>query len=279
MEARTATLSAASPAIELPAAAAVARSVAIAGCSLLAVGGLIVFARRASGALVAPLTPGVLLACACLLAAAALVFRAAFQPRQRPDERWTEYAFRAMPSGVLLLWAIGLSAPGTGFGLLALWGVLLLEEGWSWGQFGRRSPVAAPSAELSTSLTDQPASLGETGPFLSDIEATVEADEPDEAICQQVVRRRESDGSETISGWLRAPVPAAARHAAAHVAICPPFEGLPQCFAEQMDGPPAQVKVAQVLPHGVRFEIKLDEPAAEASDVLIEFSIQYDGAK
>jgi hypothetical protein len=94
-----------------------------------------------------------------------------------------------------------------------------------------------------------------------------------------VVRRCEPDGSETIAGWLRAAVPAAARHATAHVAICPPFEGLPECFAEQMDGPPAQVKVAQVLPHGVRFEIKLDERAAEASDVLVEFSIQYAGAK
>jgi hypothetical protein len=46
-----------------------------------------------------------------------------------------------------------------------------------------------------------------------------------------------------------------------------------------MDGPPAQIKVAQVLPQGVRFEIKLDEPGTEASDVLVEFSIQYGGTK
>ena len=114
---------------------------------------------------------------------------------------------------------------------------------------------------------------------LGESDSLVGADEPDESICQQVVRRREQDGSETIVGWLRTTVPAAARHAAAHVAICPPFGGLPECFAEQMDGPPARIKVAQVLPHGVRFEIKLDEPAAEATDVLVEFSIQYAGAK
>jgi hypothetical protein len=280
MDARTVTLSATSPAIELPAAAAVAQSVAIAGCSLLAVGGVVIFARRASGALVVPLPFDVLLACACLLAAAALVFRAAFQPRVRLGARSIEYGFCALPTGVLLLWAIGLSPPSTASGFFALWGVLLSEEGWSWGRLFRRSPVATPAAESRTSIADAPTTVvTEIGQFLSESEALVEADEPDEAICQQVVRRREPDGSETIVGWLRSEVPVAARHATAHVAICPPFAGMPECFAEQMDGPPAQVKVAQVLPHGVRFEIKLDEPAALASDVLVEFSIQYAGAK
>jgi hypothetical protein len=280
MDARTATLGVGSPAIGSPAAATLARAVAVAGFSLLALGGILILARRLSGALAAPLSFVTLLACACLLAAAALLFRAAFQPPAWSQKRWAEYLFRALPSGVLLLWAIGLWAPGMGSGLIALWGVLLLEEGWSWGQLHRRKPVAQPIVARPSHLAELPRLVAaELGQAVTDLESLAEADEPDEAICQQVVRRREPDGSETLAGWLRAEVPAAARHATAHVAICPPFAGLPECFAEQMDGPPAQIKVAQVLPHGVRFEIKLDEPGAEASDVLVEFSIQYDSAR
>ncbi len=285
MDARTATLGIGSPAIDSPtvdslAVAALARAVAASGFSLLALGGVVILTRRLSGALAAPLSFGTLLACACLLAAAGLLFRAAFQPPALSRQRWGQYLFCAVPSVVLLLWAIGLSAPGTGGGLLALWGVLLLEEGWSWGQLRRRMPVAPRLESTTSNLAELPRPVvAELGQSLTESESLAEADEPDEAICQQVVRRRESDGSETIAGWLRAEVPAAARHATAHVAICPPFEGLPQCFAEQMDGPPAQVKVAQVLPHGVRFEIKLDEPGDLASDVLVEFSIQYGGTE
>lgn len=280
MDARTATLGVDSPAINSLAAVALARAVAVAGFSLLALGGFVILLRRLSGALGAPLSFGTLLACACLLAMAALLFRAMFQRPAWARQRWGEYLFCALPSGVLLPWAIGLSAPGTGGGLVALWGVLLLEEGWSWGQLRRRGPAARPILAKPSHVAELPLSaVSELSQSLTEPDSLNEADESDEAICQQVVRRREPDGSETIAGWLRAEVPAAARHATAHVAICPPFEGRPKCFAEQMDGPPAQIKVAQVLPHGVRFEIKLDEPGAEAADVLVEFSIQYDGTK
>jgi len=280
MDARTVTLEIGSPAIGSNELVHLARAVAVAGFSLLALGGVVILARRLSGALSAPLSLTTLLTCACLLAVAALLFRAMFRPPAWSRGRWEEYLFSALPSGVLLLWAIGLSASGTGGGLLALWGVLLLEEGWSWGQLRRGRAVGQPIVMKALSVAELPLSiLDESLQTLTESEFPAEADEQDEVIFQQVVRRRESDGSETIAGWLRAQVPAAARHATAHVAICPPFPGRPECFAEQMDGPPAQIKVAQVLPQGVRFEIKLDEPVAEASDVLVEFSIQYGGAE
>jgi len=271
MDARTANSGIALPAIDSPVAERLARSVAVAGFSLLALGGVVILARRLSGALASPLSFGALLACACLLAAAALLFRTMFTSLTKSRANWGRYLFYAIPSVVLLLWAIGLSAPGMGSGLVLLWGTLLLEEGWSWGQLRRLRPVARPLAMQTSALAKSPL------PAEIQTESLAETEEPDEAICQQMVRRRESDGSETISGWLRAAVPAAARHATAHVAICPPLMGRPECFAEQMDGPPAQIKVAQVLPHGVRIEIKLDEPGSEAADVLVEFSIQYGG--
>jgi hypothetical protein len=162
--------------------------------------------------------------------------------------------------------------------MFGLWGVLALEEGWSWAQFGRRAPLPAPRATTAAIAELEPPAVAMPASNLDALHAPTDLEEPDEAICQQLVRRREADGGETLAGWLRAVVPAAARHATAHVAICPPFEGLPACFAEQMDGPPARIKVAQVLPHGVRFEIKLDEPCAQACDVLVEFSIRYGAA-
>ena len=188
------------------------RAVGVAGFSLLALGGAVIFVRRLSGALAAPLSFGTLLACACLFAAGALLFRAAFQPPEWSRQRWGEILYCALPSGVLLLWAIGLSAPGTTGGLVALWGVLLSEEGWSWGQLGRRRHISPPSVAKTSNVAELPASaVMEPGEFLGQPESLADVDEPDRAICQQIVRRRESDGSETIAGWLRAEVPAGER--------------------------------------------------------------------
>jgi hypothetical protein len=276
MDARTATLEFESPALDSPAVAHLVRLIAAAGFALLAFGGAVILARRLSGALGAPLPFGAFLTCASLLTAAALLFRAMFPLPATLRGRWSQYLYYALASGVLLLWAIGLSAPGAGGGLVVLWGALLLEEGWSWTHLRSRMPIARPQVAQTANVIALPLPIvAEEDRASAESEVLSETESQDEAICQQLVRRRESDGSETIAGWLRVQVPAKARHATAHVAICPPFTGLPECFAEQMDGPPAQVKVAQSVPHGVRFEVKLDEPGEEVADVLVEFSIQY----
>ncbi len=94
---------------------------------------------------------------------------------------------------------------------------------------------------------------------------------------QQFVRRQNAAGGETIEGLLRVRVARGQRHATAHVAICPPLERVGECYAEPCDGPPASVKVAQVLCYGVRFEIKLDEPPDEPASVVVEFAIHGAG--
>src|SRR5262249_57491497 len=95
----------------------------------------------------------------------------------------------------------------------------------------------------------------------------------DEATTQSITRRTDRDG-EVIEGWIRVAFATAERHAAGHLAICPPMDRRPACFAEQASGPAAEIKIAQVLCHGVRFELKLDEPAAERSSVVVEFAIR-----
>ena len=239
--------------------------------ALVALAGLLVAIRRTTGALAGPLHPGLLLVWSSLLAAAALAFRRALPRPAFLGSEWASGVLWATPSAVLLLWATGLSVDATAAGLVAFWGVLVLEEGGSWRSFTRRydagHPASPPGPHLARPLPTVEQPLG-----------TLLVDEGDSgfdpAVSQQVVRRREKDGAETMTGWISADVAAGSRHATAHVAICPPFGGTPECFAEQMDGPSARIKIAQVLPHGVRFEIKLDEPAEEPSRVIVEFSIR-----
>ena len=52
--------------------------------------------------------------------------------------------------------------------------------------------------------------------------------------------------------------------------FCPPFASVPQLDFEQADGPPARVKLGQLLAYGARFEVKLDAPGP--AEILIAFS-------
>jgi hypothetical protein len=193
------------------------------------------------------------------------VFRQTFAGAAR--SRGTQYVLWALPSAVLLVWAGGVSLAGTSsLGLVALVGTLLVEEGWSWGSLrlraGREGSRLAPPAVI------PPATAG-----INIRAAQLVADERDETVTQQLVRRQ-GDGGEVIEGWVRVDFAASQRHAIAHVAICPPLVRVPKCYAEQFDGPSAALKIAQVLVHGVRLELKLDEPAEEPGGVYVEFSIQ-----
>lgn len=240
-----------------------ARTATVAVLALLGLAGLLLVARRASGALVEPLPPLTLLALGLSLAGAALLARRLLAA-EAPNAAWRIAAW-VMPSVVLLMWMLGVTLPGTNpAGLIAFSGLILLEEGWSWGRFRGRAG--------SSRLRDRTPS-GEAGGLLVE-------DEPagyDEAVTQQVVRRREESG-EVLTGWTRVDFAQAQRVAAAHLAICPPLASNPTCDAEQQDGPPAQLKVTQAMSYGVRLEIKLDEPAETPTSVIVEFSIQEHAA-
>jgi hypothetical protein len=269
MDARTAKLAAWRPRIDTPIVVRLVQAAAICAFLLLAVAGLLILVRRASGALVAPLPAGLLVGWAGLLAVLAVAFRR-FIPLAVPihSRSWL-YVIWTAPSAVLLLWSIGLSVAGSGGGLWCLWGLLLLEEGWSWKELPRMPPTRTESRVAPLNAACPPA---EAASGLGTLDHS--NDEIDESVSQQIVRSRHDDGCEAITGWVRADFAPSSRHATAHVAICPPFSRTPECFAEQMDGPSAQIKVAQVLSHGVRFEIKLDQPADLGARVLVEFSIQ-----
>jgi len=61
------------------------------------------------------------------------------------------------------------------------------------------------------------------------------------------------------------------RNATAHVAFCPPFLESPRISLRQTSGPPGRVRAVQILPHGVRLELKLDHSPRQPQRVAVEF--------
>jgi len=257
---------------------------------LLALGGILICSRRASGALDRPLPALVMVALAVTLALAAVLFRRTWAARwpAAPVRYWVQ----SLPTFVLLCWLAGVTLGGSSvLGVVLLVGTIVAEETWSWALFlrqpepaGEPRQVAAPPSEIAAAPhtaapefaireiaaaqglqlldpADRDAADGEFGEAL------------DETVSLEIVRRREDSG-EVIEGWTRVSLAPGERHAAAHIAICPAMAHVPECFAEQADGPGARVKVAQVLPFGVRIDVKLDEPAAATESVRIEFAIR-----
>lgn len=187
--------------------------------ALVASAGLLLCVRRLGGALAEPLAPAALVPVAACLASAALVFRGVFASAVvRVRDRVFLWA---MPSIALALWALGLTLPGSGaWGMALFCGILLVEEGWSWGRFrGQLSATPSPAAAPSPA----PTMSGRIDLLQADRIHHVadEMPEYDEAVSQHVVRRRDESG-EVLQGWVRVEFLPAQRIAAAHLAICPP---------------------------------------------------------
>lgn len=245
------------------------RGLAVGCLAVLACAGLFLCVRSASGELSGELGPAVLVAWATILAAGALGFRRALDATNRYATQTADLA-RVAPSVVLLLWAVALSGLATSAGVVVLWSVLIAEEAWTWGgwRYASSRPPIGPTAAASF------AGEAEASTVPGDVRESAEAPPDDASLVQHLDRRKTEDGQESVEGWLRAAIPAGSRLATLHVAICPPFERLPECYAEQVDGPPAQIKIAQVLHQGVRLELKLERAADQDSLVTVEVSLQ-----
>jgi hypothetical protein len=91
-------------------------------------------------------------------------------------------------------------------------------------------------------------------------------------VTQQLTRSQTADGAEELSGWLRIAFVAGQRTGSLHVAFCPPFAATPQLVVEQLDGPEARMKTAQLMSYGARLDLKLAVAAEEPTSVLVQFS-------
>ena len=93
-----------------------------------------------------------------------------------------------------------------------------------------------------------------------------------ESVLQELTRYRLADGREAVRGTLRAEFSAGERSTTLYVAFCPPFERLPHVEAFRLDGPPATVKLAQVLHQGAQIEVRLSGVADCQQSVTVRLS-------
>ncbi len=226
--------------------------------------------RRLAGALSHPLAPA-----AMVLAAASVAALAALARSGRPRAGWN-----LLLSAAVLLLGIALCVRGTaGGGLLGFWAILAGEEGWAWGRLllparrrGHRRPDAQQTRRLR--VDGQDGGIRGWGSETRGAAALGEEEDvvPAENVLQRLTLSQDADGSQRLSGWLRLRLAAGQRSGVVHVAFCPPFCRTPELSLEQLGGPPARIRTAQLLPHGVRLELKLSPATTAGGSVLLRFA-------
>jgi len=266
--------------------------------------------RRWAGALVQPPQAAVVLAAG--LGAACLGAAVRVGSLLASADRWGRLAFW-LPLPALAVFGWALSVPGASpTVLVALWAVLVIEEatgiaaaGWFSRRAASRQPVPEPLGPVPDVETLSPSHAPEANPALSTEESTAVAEMPDSApslqdsnaspvelacpeaasidlqsapdVVQQLTRSQAGD-RDVLSGWLRLEFAPGQRNAAAHVAFCPPFARLPLVEVAQLDGPSGRIKTAQVLPFGVRLEVKLGAVPDSAVQCVVRFTAACAGS-
>jgi len=232
--------------------------VSIAG--LVAVWAFVLLERRLAGALAQPLQLELLIGIAVLSAAAATAARLvnrSVPTRSSSTARW-------LIAASLPLLAVALSLPHSpALGLTILWLSIVGAEVQLWRGGGRgalRWPRRTQSVAVGHSMIDGGAVEQGARPLTS----------LDPGATQQLIYRC-ADGVATVEGVLRVDFAAGERTVNSHVAFCPAFSGPPHVDIELTGGPECSVRPTLVVPWGVRWELKLAEPAATASFVTFEF--------
>ncbi len=237
--------------------------------------------RRLSGALVNPLS-AVLLIPSGLLAGMWVwgirtLWRGSFA---RQGSSQGEMLLDIFLGASLLIFAAALTLPGANAWATAFfWLFLGAEEIWAW---------RARAARLITRLRGKKGSfrshridpaqpiLPHVGPAKTESAAVADfltsPHQPAKEVTQQLVRSMAVDGSEVVSGWLRLDFAPGQRMGNIHVAFCPPFAQTPELTVSQLDGPQSRIKIAQLLPYGIRLDLKLITFIDEPASVLLQFT-------
>jgi hypothetical protein len=249
------------------------RSLAVVVLALLIGAGAIGAGRGMAGSLQAPLTSATLLTAGVLAAAAGAIVRLGWLlPLATGRITWLDisvmvaatFAATALCSGVC-------SPPNSPEETALLVRVLIVgEESWAWLWFfrkwqrnGFRSAEGSPRSPVSETRCVGGCTATPPHPSVPVVLPEV---------TQQFTRCETPDGAEELSGWLRLPFAAGQRTGSIHVAFCPPLRVTPELEVEQIEGPQARIKTAQLLPFGARFDLKLAAPTEEPTTVLLQFT-------
>lgn len=243
---------------------------------LIAVAGTVVF-RRLAGALVEPLQPAALLTAGALIAGAVAAIRVGWS-RTKPRDDWTMMGVTSLAAMSLFA---SLCLPGTSPAVIAVASLMLAaEESCFWFRAIRRArnrrPVAADvesQGSIDVDMTNDVASETDNPLAESDYEESFGLETmPGNEVTQQIIRARTAEGGEIVTGRLRACFSAGQRTGSVHLAFCPSLESTPKVEIEQIEGPSARIKTAQVLPYGIRLDVKLASSCDEPTDILIQLS-------
>ncbi len=245
---------------------------------LLSAAAVVLAARRLGGALPHPLDPAALLAVAAMVATAALTIRLSW-PIRSPAGFVGRTVWMAMVGATLATVALGaaVSVRGThAAATFALWTILGLEEVWAWQRFLRQAAGAAPHQAGRFWRPNGPAlaagTVGRADTVLPVVQPARRFHElPPDDVLQKLVRGRAADGHDTLSGFARIVFARRQRSGSIHVAFCPPFARTPEFSVDQIDGPEARIKTGQLLPYGVRLDLKLVAEAELPTNVLLQF--------
>ncbi len=223
--------------------------------ALLALAAVTLAARRVSGGLSQPLSGwGFVLVVAVALNAASLARRYALESRLGLTGLKARIV-REFPTAMFLLLVAALWLPGTPRWAIEATLIALVADR-VWEQFRLRRAAVTRPIELRTIER-------------ASTERNKQRRAPAGNWQQQLRRWQTAEQVDTLEVDLRVTFKPGQRHAAVHVAFCPPFEKLPEVTFEQTAGPSAQIKLGQLLPHGVRLDLKLNEPGAAIIELTL----------
>lgn len=244
-----------------------------AGILLFAAGFL--WFRRAVGAISTPLSASSLFAVGLAVAGAAAAAR--FVWRRSGATRRSTLIISGLVTVSALATAAATSLPESApAGLAGLWLIVAAEEFWAWRprrfvRLAQPAPAASPSP--------RPVPIhGSRRQFEQAVaDSALGLDVVQEHVTQQVTRLAEPDGTERVVGWMRVSFEPGQRLASVHLAFCPPFQRTPEAALERLDGPEVRIKRVQAFPFGARFDLKLDVPAEQRADVLLQVAAEVQG--
>jgi hypothetical protein len=239
----------------------------------LVLAALFISLRRIDGHLGEPLSPIALVVTGAIVATAAAGARLlAWRDWPIPIDRRAAVIIRWLPGIAAVALAVGVSLPGSSLaGLGLVWFAIVAEEVLIWRRSSAgRAPAAIAQDQRREWLTPR---------FVAGVrgEAALlpERDAPSPAgdVVQRLVRTQAA-GVDRIQGWLKTELEPNERNATLHVAFCPPFDEMPNLTVVQIAGPECRIKTGQLLPYGIRLELRRQVVGGEQGIVIIEFSAQ-----
>ena len=241
---------------------------------LLVVIALGMLIRRVSGAFVQPLHFLPLFFTALTLAAYGAAVRYYVGRQLCRSLGWWKQIAIWCPMIVFVLIAVSISLPGTSWiGFATLWFILGFEELVSITvtclPFCKTIFGSAESLAHRVQSENPQALQGEV---LNDSSTSAVGNSRiPENVSHQLTYTHDVTGDEVVYGQVRAKFAPGERNTSVHLAFCPPFGHVPHISVQQIDGPASAVKPSQVLPYGLKLDLKLNKTTQHPESIVIEF--------